>query len=200
MPPTTDELERQAEELEPDENDEPEREEPAGDDELEQPAEPEPHPGEGLEEPSDAMIVELQAACDEHHDHVHAIMGPFVDGFVPCETCNGIGLAYPTPTGPRLEPAPGLELCPVCKGPGELKTPSSRSGFDVIQCTRCNGQGYVGTLAIPSAGQAAQVVEAFPAAPGQPPAQPADPQQASTDPRVQQLRAEGFIVLEKPNA
>lgn len=200
MPPTTPELEHQEEEREQDEYDETEHDEPAGDDELEQPAEPEPHPGEGLEEPSDAMIAELQAACDTHHDHVHAIMGPFVDGFVPCETCNGIGLAYPTPTGPRLEPAPGLDRCEVCKGPGELKTPSTRSGFDVIQCTRCNGQGYVGTLAIPSAGQAVQAVESFPAAPGQTPAPPAPQQPSSTDPRVQQLRDEGFIVLEKPNA
>jgi len=200
MAPVTDELEHQGEELEHDDDDEPTGDEPTGDDELEQPAEPAPHPGEGLEEPSDAMIAELQAACDTHHDHVHAIMGPFVDGFVPCETCNGIGLAYPTPTGPRLEPAPGLELCPICKGQGELATPSSRSGFTVIQCTRCNGQGYVGTLALPASGQVEQAVASFPGG-EQPQLAPlAGEQPQSTDPRVQQLRNEGFIVLEKPNA
>ena len=161
--------------------------------------EPQPaHPGEGLEEPSDAMIVELQAACDEHHDRVHMIMGPFVSEFVPCETCNGIGLAYPAETGPKLEPAPGLELCDVCKGPGELETPSRRPGYDVIQCTRCSGQGYIGTLAIPSA-QMQQLVEQYPQhgeQPTQPQPQP-QPQQ-STDPRVEALRADGYIVIEKP--
>jgi len=200
MPPTTDELEHQAEELETTDDDEPTGDEPTGDDELAQPTEPEPHPGEGLEEPSEAMMVELQAACDEHHDHVRQIMGPFVEGFVPCETCSGIGLAYPVPTGLQLEPAPGLEVCPVCKGKGDLATPSTRQGHDVIQCTACAGRGYTGTLAIPSAGQQVeQVVATFPAG-EQPPAPPVDSQPLSTDPRVQELRSEGYIVLEKPNA
>lgn len=193
----------EAEEQEGEPTEEPDAEpteEPTEPPDAEPAVEPEPHPGEGLEEPSDAMIVELQAACNDHHDHVHAIMGPFVDGFVPCETCNGIGLAYPTPTGPKLEPAPGLALCTVCKGPGELETPSTRSGYNVIQCVNCGGKGYVGNLAgVPHETQ--QAVETYP--------QPLDGTQApavaqqqppTTDPRVQELRAEGFIVLEKPGA
>ena len=200
MHASTDELERTGEDRENDEPDEQPTDEPAGDDELEQPTEPEPHPGEGLEEPSDAMIAELQAACDEHHDHVHAIMGPFVDGFVPCETCNGIGLAYPTPIVPRLEPAPGLELCPVCKGAGELATPSKRSGYDVIQCTACSGQGYRGTLSVAPTQQVEATVAAFPQQHEGQPAPPVDQQPPSTDPRVNELRAAGYIVLEKPNA
>lgn len=200
MPTIAEKAQAEAEQAEAEEQEGQPAEEPSEEPSEETAAEPEPHPGEGLEEPSDAMIVELQAACNDHHDHVHAIMGPFVDGFVPCETCNGIGLAYPTPTGPKLEPAPGLALCTVCKGPGELETPSTRSGYDVIQCVNCGGKGYVGNLAgVPHETQAA--VESYP--------QPADGQQLapapssqppSTDPRVQALRDEGFIVLEKPNA
>jgi len=157
-----------------------------------------PHPGEGLEEPSDAMIAELQAACNDHHDHVREIMGPFVSEFAPCETCNGIGLAYPAPAKPGLEPAPGLSVRTVCKGPGELETPSTRDGFDVIQCTNCGGKGYVGAMPTQSIADAHAAVAQFPASNEQPapPAQPEPP--ASTDPRVAELRAAGYIVLDRP--
>lgn len=167
-------------------------------DQQEQPVEP--HPGEGLEEPTDQMIAELQAACNDHHDRVHAIMGPFVDGFVPCESCNGIGIAYPLPSGPQLEHSQGATTCSVCKGYGELLTGSKRSGFEKIQCTNCNGQGWTGQGNMPPQTAAQHAVEQYPtgdaaAVVQQPPTPP-----ASTDPRVEELRAAGYIVLEKPGS
>jgi hypothetical protein len=183
----------EAEDTEPEQN----QPEPSEGDEVQEPT-VEPHPGDGLDEPTDAMIAELQAACDEHHDHVQAIMGPFVDGFVPCETCNGIGLAYPAPTGPQLEHSQGATTCSVCKGFGELLTGSKRSGYEKIQCTNCSGHGWVGQGNMPAATAAQQAVEQFPAGQVEAPLQqPAAP--ASTDPRVQELVATGkYIVLEKP--
>ena len=208
MPTIAEKAKAEADQVEAEEQEQQPTEEPAGEpteepagEPTEEPApEPEPHPGEGLEEPSDQMIAELQAACNDHHDHVRAIMGPFVDGFVPCETCNGIGIAYPTPAGRRLQPAPGLAECSVCKGEGDLDTPSHRDGFDVIQCINCGGKGYVGNLAgVPHEVQ--QQVETYPqTVDGVNAPAPETTQPASTDPRVQQLRAEGYIVLEKPNA
>lgn len=188
----------EAEQAEADETEEqPDQQDPnEGDEEQVSPVEP--HPGEGLEEPSDAMIAELQAACDEHHDHVQAIMGPFVAGFVPCETCNGIGLAYPAPTGPQLEHSQGATTCSVCKGFGELLTGSKRSGYEKIQCANCSGQGWVGQGNMPAATATQQVVEQFPAGQVETPLQQPSPP-ASTDPRVQELVATGkYIVLEKP--
>jgi hypothetical protein len=167
-------------------------------DDAEQAPPVEPHPGEGLEEPSDAMIAELQAACNDHHDHVHAIMGPFVDAFVPCETCNGIGLAYPTPATPRLEVKAGTQECPICKGAGELGLPTKREGFDREQCENCNGKGWVGRGNLPPTEAARAAVADYSG--GEPAAavaaQPAQPE--STDPRVAELRAAGYIVLDRP--
>lgn len=186
-----DEAEADEQEQQPDQDDQ-------SNDDGEQETPVEPHPGEGLEEPTDAMIAELQAACDTHHDHVHAIMGPFVAEFQPCETCNGIGLAYPQPAKKKLEPAPGLQLCTVCKGPGELETPSTRDGFDVIQCTNCGGKGYVGAMPTQQLADAQAAVAQFPADQQQPQPSVPDQQPASTDPRVAELRAAGYIVLDRP--
>lgn len=173
------------------------QEEQSNDDDVQAPAE-EPHPGEGLEEPTDEMITEVRVAVDEHHDRVHSIMGPFVAEFVPCESCNGIGIAYPTPIGPKLEQAPGLQPCSVCKGPGELATPSSRQGFDVIQCGNCGGKGYVGNVPPAPELATAEAVAQYPAGNGGNVA-PAPPQQPpSTDPRVLELREAGYIVLDRP--
>jgi Zn-finger nucleic acid-binding protein len=198
MPTLAETARREAEEAEaeeaeqqPDQDDQSE-----GDEEQAPPVEP--HPGEGLEEPSDAMIAELRAACDEHADHVHAIMGPFVDGFVTCETCNGIGIAYPQPQAPKRETKAGTQECPVCKGYGDLELPTKRQGFELEQCDNCNGKGWVGRGNLPPTAAAAAAVAEYPAndqaaAVAQQPGQP-----ESTDPRVAELRAAGYIVLDRP--
>lgn len=181
--------------------------------ELEQPAEtpdtepvdeaelePAPDPAEGLEEPSDLMIAELQASCADHHDQVRSIMGGFVEGWVACEACNGIGIAYPMPAGPKMEEAPGLQLCTVCRGPGELKTPSTRQGYEVIQCVNCGGKGYVGNLQ-GSTEAARAAVDSFPQPTGDQSAiPPAPPAAESTDPFVLEAEQRGYIVLKKPGA
>lgn len=190
----------EAEEAEAEEQEQQPDQDHQSNDDDEQAPPVEPHPGEGLEEPTDAMIGELQAACDTHHDHVHAIMGPFVDAFVPCETCNGIGLAYPQPSKPKLEQAPGLQLCTVCKGPGELETPSTRDGFNVIQCTNCGGKGYVGQMPTQRLAEAQAAVAQYPTDQQQPAQAAVEQQPQTTDPRVAELRAAGYIVLDRPGA
>lgn len=156
------------------------------------------HPGDGLEEPSDAMIAELRAACDEHADHVRAIMGPFVDGFVTCESCNGIGIAYPQPQAPKREMKAGTQECPVCRGYGDLELPTKRAGFELEQCDNCNGKGWVGRGNLPPAEAARAAVVDYPAGDQAAAAalQPAQPE--NTDPRVAELRAAGYIVLDRP--
>lgn len=198
MPSIAEKAKAHADEVEAEEQEEQPTEEPPTEPDAEPVAEPEHHPGEGLEEPSDAMIAELQAACNDHHDHVHAIMGPFVDGFVRCETCNGIGIAYPQPARRVLKPRQGAVECSVCGGEGELELPTKREQFQVEQCTNCNGKGWVGQGNMPVANAAQAAVESYPAGAGEQPVQVTDSQPPSTDPRVQQLRSEGFIVLEKP--
>lgn len=166
---------------------------------AEEPTQPgEPHPGEGLEEPSDAMIAELRAACDEHADHVRAIMGPFVEGFVTCESCNGIGIAYPAPATPKLEHAPGTTECTVCKGHGELETGSRRQGYTVIGCTNCNGHGYVGAGNLPPADAARAAAEASIQPAELPAEQPVQAVDGITDPRALELIGEGYLVMKRP--
>ena len=190
----------EADEAEAEEQHEQPTEEPAAEPDAEPVVEPEPHPGEGLDEPTDQMIAELQVACDEHHDRVHMIMGPFVDGFVPCEACNGIGLGYPTPAGPKFADAPQTVACNVCNGLGELKTGSSRQGFELIQCSRCNGRGYVGPDNVPTTSSPQATVETYPvgADTGNGLEQPPAPE--STDPWVAEAESRGYIVLKKPGA
>lgn len=199
MPTIAEKARAEADQVEAEEQEEQQNEDDqsTGDEEQETPLEP--HPGEGLEEPSDTMIAELQAACDEHHDRVQAIMGPFVEGWVPCDSCNGIGLDLPRPAEPRLEPKQGTTECPTCKGYGELALPTKRDQFAREQCTNCNGKGWVGAGNLRPEEAARAAVSAYPADAG---AQvtPLEPQQPpSTDPRVQELRDAGYIVVEKPH-
>jgi len=198
MPTLAEKARAEAEEAEAEEQEEQPDQDDQSNDDGEQETPVEPHPGEGLEEPTDAMIAELQAACNDHHDHVHQIMGPFVAEFQPCETCNGIGLAYPTPSAPKLEMKAGTQECPVCKGAGELGLPSKRDGFQVEGCENCNGKGWVGRGNLPPAQAAQAAVESYPtgAVAEAAPQQPAQPE--STDPRVAELRAAGYIVLDRP--
>lgn len=188
----------EAEQAEADEHDDEHADEQADEPNEEPAAEPPHDPAEGLEEPTDQMVAELQAACNDHHDHVRQILGGFVAGWVPCAACNGIGLDLPQPDAPKHADAPQTVTCNVCHGLGELKTGSIRQGFELIQCVRCNGKGYVGPDNLPADTAAQRTVEAYPQQPdGQQP-EPAGSQPPTTDPRVEALRAEGFIVLEKP--
>lgn len=207
MPTIAERARAEAEAAEAHENEEQQTEEPPAehDGEPAEPdgepvVEPEPHPGDGLEEPSDQMIGELQAAVDAHHDHVHAIMGPFVEAFVPCESCNGIGIAYPQPAGPKFEHAPGTDTCSVCAGRGELETGSKRQGYELTQCANCSGKGWVGQGNMEAVAATQQAVETYPAGDGaeQPQQQPAQP--ASTDPFEQEAERRGYMILKKPGA
>jgi hypothetical protein len=200
MPTIAERARAEAEAAEADENEEQQTEEHETEHDGEPVVEPEPHPGDGLEEPSDQMIAELRAACDEHHDHVHAIMGPFVEAFQTCETCNGLGIAYPQQAGPTHEHAPGTTTCSVCAGLGELETGSKRQGYELIGCVNCNGQGWVGQGNMPTESAAKQAVETYPAGDGtEQPQQPA-PQPQSTDPFEAEAERRGYIVLKKPGA
>jgi hypothetical protein len=190
----------EAEAAEAEENEEQQTEEQPAHHDGEPVVEPEPHPGDGLEEPSDQMIAELQAAVDDHHDYVRGIMGPFVAEFVPCESCNGIGIAYPQPTGPKHEHAPGTNTCSVCAGLGELETGSKRQGYELIGCTNCNGQGWVGQGNIPTESAAQAAVETYPVGDGPTAAAAPTPQPQSTDPFEAEAERRGYIVLKKPGA
>lgn len=200
MPTIAEKARAEADKVEAEETEEqPDQEDPSEPTELQEPP-AEPDPAEGLEEPTEQMLEELRAANLDHFDHVRQIMGSFVAGWEPCEACNGIGLDLPQERGPVLEHSQGAATCSVCKGYGELLTGSKRSGYEKIQCTNCSGQGWVGHGNMPPTTVAQQVVDQYPAGDGQqvtlaPPAPP-----ASTDPRVEALKAEGYIVLEKPGS
>jgi hypothetical protein len=200
MPSIAERARLEAEAAEAEENDDQPTEEHETEHDGEPVVEPAPHPGDGLEEPSDQMIAELRAACDEHVDHVHAIMGPFVESFVTCETCNGLGIAYPAPTLPKYETAPGVATCSVCAGLGELETGSKRQGYELVGCTNCSGKGWVGQGNMPAETAAQAAVAQYPAGDGaEQPQQPAA-QPPSTDPFELEAERRGYIVLKKPGA
>lgn len=187
------EASRTEEELGQSEDEEPTPPEPA------QAPDPAPEP-EYPPEPTEEMFAAVRTLNGYHHEAVREVMGPFIEGFVECEGCGGSGLAYPEPPRRQLNKAPNEQECTVCGGWGELERPTKRQGFELEQCENCNGQGWVGPKNMPPAEAARQAVASFPAANGQEGAAPPPPPSVppTTDPRVAQLRAEGYIIMEPP--
>lgn len=97
-------------------------------------------PAAGLEAPTPQMLGALDDAKVQHVQHVHAIMGGFVEGFEPCDKCDALGLVPPAP------PARGHEFfkpCPTCNGYGQLMTGSLSEQYAAIECVDCGSRGYL---------------------------------------------------------
>lgn len=105
--------------------------------------EPEPEPDRErvqAREPGKDQLRELDAELEHFRERTHAIMGPFVDGMVDCEHCNGLGIRPPDPE-PRSHP--WFKTCPTCSGYGQVLTGSRDEQHLGVNCPRCAGRGYL---------------------------------------------------------
>lgn len=105
---------------------------------------PLPEPAEApAGDPSDKQLRELDREQTRHLDKARTIMGPFLEGFVECEKCGGLGL---TPPGPQPQTHEFFIACPTCQGFGEVYTGSLRPGKESRDCPGCGGSGYLEAL------------------------------------------------------
>jgi hypothetical protein len=124
------------------------------------PTEGEDEPGAAGEppatgEPSKAQLRELDVEQERHEQAVHEIMGAYVEGFVGCDQCNGVGLVPPIPQ-PRTHPY--FRRCQTCNGYGEVLTGALEGVNRSRACPACLGRGYleaIGEGGAPLAGQPA---------------------------------------------
>lgn len=109
----------------------------------EPPAEPSADPAAGLDEPTPKMLKTLQRETERYHAKVRAIMGGFVEGFVDCSTCGGIGLE---PDAPKAKTHPFFAECETCNGYGQVLTGSRDENNLGRDCPDCLGRGYLELL------------------------------------------------------
>jgi len=100
-------------------------------------AEPEPEePPEDEEEITPDRIDPLTAALGRYIGEISQILGHEVP-IIPCPYCQGKGFEPML-----LEHDPHSEICPECKGYGQVATGSYVQGNEVRMCSNCNGAGY----------------------------------------------------------
>lgn len=106
-------------------------------------------------------IQSLIKEATRHANRVSQIMGEEAQMLVPCELCaqnipgfrwdtvppepvvTAVRAAIGLPDMSTYNSAPDARQCDVCSGRGELKTHSQVPGYEVIQCARCGGRGYL---------------------------------------------------------
>lgn len=95
-------------------------------------------------EPSDRQLKALDKEADRHIAAAHKIMGHFLEGFVGCEECGGLGL---TPPGPQAKTHPFYTGCPTCNAFGKVKTGSLVEEHIGVNCPDCLGRGFLEAMA-----------------------------------------------------
>lgn len=97
-------------------------------------------------EPSDKQLAQLDRENERHERRVREVMASFVDGFVTCETCSGVGLVPPGPPAPELQAHPFFKRCETCEGFGKVLTGSLDPNHSSRPCPGCKGRGYLEAL------------------------------------------------------
>lgn len=100
----------------------------------------EPDPSEGLEQPTAKMLESVARERERHNKRMHQILGGFVEGFEPCEKCDGDGIV---PPGPKARTHPFFAACVTCNGFGQVLTGSLEEQYAGVQCPDCAGRGYL---------------------------------------------------------
>lgn len=141
-----------------------EPEEAEEDDEQPEPSEPaedEPEPQGGLTEKEiEARFTKLGKENERHANRVGEILEDDATDLLMCPLCSpfiaGFLLNAPVADEPRtatlgflgvidsseLPQASYLVKCETCDGRGEVKTGSTRPGYESANCAMCEGKGY----------------------------------------------------------
>lgn len=138
-------------------------------------------PGDGEPGTQEAMRKALEGEATRHYNALAKLMPRFDDTFSPCPLCESFGYVPGSP----FPIDPTREICDQCAGLGGTTTGSHVPGHNVEQCTKCQGNGWI-----------VKTAPAVPVTPAYtPPPAPANGAPATTDPRVAELQAEGYMVV-----
>lgn len=195
----------QAPETAPDDAPEPDEAEPA--EEPAEPVAPEEPPQEGMSEKEiEARFAKLDRENERHAARVGDILAEDAQDLLQCPLCSpfiaGFLLNAPIADEPKaatlsflgildaseLPQADYLEKCETCEGRGEIRTGSTRPGYDVANCKRCEGTGYraVGTAVVTNGHMAPDYIA---------PHDDFAPPPPDDDPRVVALKEAGYTVV-----
>lgn len=194
------------------EADEAEAPEPIEGDEETAPIEGEPEASGAPRDEKEAQKQRdrLDNEDQRHRDRISAIMGDDATSLIMCPMCQHVthGFLFP----PNLMPLPhenvalirGLlgmpdlttykdaqttAACPSCDGLGRILSGSKVPGFEVIDCGKCAGKGWVGQLEMPQRnGETAPVT-------GPTTYTPEALTAMEEDPTIRSLRERGFMVV-----
>src|SRR5690348_14868252 len=104
---------------------------------------PAPTPAPQPTEPTEAQWKALGKENERHLGKVRQIMGPFVEDFEPCSTCDTVGIVPPGPKPPEVKTNSNFRRCDDCNGYGQVLTGSIREGREGVDCPGCGGAGYL---------------------------------------------------------
>ncbi len=192
---------------EPDEGDEDEDAKQADPEPVE--PEPEPAPSGLTEKEIEARFDKIARENERHAKRVGEILEEDATDLLMCPLCSsfigGFVLNAPVADEPRaatlgflgvidaseLPQADYLERCETCKGRGEVKTGSTRPGYEAANCAACEGKGYrnAGAPVVLNGGMSPEYVAPHDN-PSLPP--PAD------DPRIAEMQRDGYMVVKVP--
>jgi hypothetical protein len=159
----------------------PEEEEGAEEEEALPETQSEPEPGPVG--PTEDQMRALDREDKRHEKALAQLMGADFSYFARCGSCDGLGYFMPPPPAElKFKPHPDTWKCETCDGMGDVLS-GAVGRNQTLQCPDCGGQGYKSRRAT----EPLPVPSPVPASP--PVANGAD------DPRVAQLRAEGFTVV-----
>lgn len=183
-------------------------------DEAEEAEEPTPAAPEPLSEKQvEAAFKKAGKAAEVYAAKVQDALGPLFERFVPSPLDDLPGFVQVDPQGqvsPEAKAAtlaflgqappveyqenPETRTCRRCAGQGDLLSGSKRPGNELLRCGECNGYGY-----LPPPTVVGQIGSALASVPPNG-AQAAAPQMphGPEDPRVAELRAAGYMVLDPP--
>src|SRR2546430_7633251 len=98
-------------------------------------------------EEQERFTKEYEAANKAHRRRLEKLIGQDLGDSI-CEVCNGVGFKAPgTVEEIPLERKLDAQECPVCKGYGQLLTPSKVEGHMLATCNNCAGAGWVAAAA-----------------------------------------------------
>jgi len=156
---------------------------------------------------------QLEREGARHNKRLTEIMGDDLGGHIPCPTCMDGIAGYIVPpnvaalSGEQrarmlqilgldewndMETADWAQQCPTCKGYGKIKTGSHVGGRETTGCEDCNEAGWINT-------RPPRTVQALHTPEGEIVTGPTVYQDNEPDPRVQSLRADGYMVTKLPD-
>jgi hypothetical protein len=157
-----------------------------------EPAEPELETEQVAAGPTDADLRKFEQENARHERALEKIIGADFEHFEACGVCGGVGhVPAASNVDVPFERDPQTEPCAACNGYGTTLTGARYPGMVTRACSRCQGSGWTTVQEHVDVGpvylEATTATAAAELEPGN---------GAPVDPRVAELRAAGYVILD----